>query len=449
MGQWRHRAAALACVVAALAATRPASASPEDIYGYGARTSAMGATGTAHARGYETAWHNPALASLTRENALTLGILASNLRLDARGDGLPGRTQVDPVRGVYIGAELPIPLGGPLARRVGLSLGFYTPTKVIVRGRVLYPEKTQFPLLADRAQSLTLRAALGADVGYGVRLGLGVAALAELTGRVVAATDASGRVGTSVETQLVAVYAPAFGASWETDLPTREPSRLRLGAAFRGELDARFGVVIDGTKLSSLPIPLFDIAGTAQYDPPQLALEAAREDDASTLAIQVTGKRWSAFPGFVSPTVVCSDGSAGSCGLTPPQIEWRDTVALRAGVERRTRFAREATFATRAGVAYETSPLPSTLPTSEAYARDVAGTKTVPTAYFDADRVVTTLGLGVSVGRALPLTVDFFVQWHALLPRTIRSVDEAGTTRLSGQASGTIAAAGLTLGVRF
>ena len=60
-------------VASGLLAARGAAASPEDLFGYGARTSAMGATGTAHATGYEAAWHNPALASVVRTPKLTLG----------------------------------------------------------------------------------------------------------------------------------------------------------------------------------------------------------------------------------------------------------------------------------------------------------------------------------------------------------------------------------------
>ena len=91
----------LASLIAATAffATARADASPEDIFGYGGRTSAMGATGTAHASGYEAAWHNPALASPTpgidAKYKLTLGYHAGVFRLDADGAGLPGRVPSD------------------------------------------------------------------------------------------------------------------------------------------------------------------------------------------------------------------------------------------------------------------------------------------------------------------------------------------------------------------
>src|SRR5687768_9302135 len=115
----RHRpvvvGAALSAALVLGIEGREAHASPEDLFGYGGRTSAMGATGTAHATGYETAWHNPALAANTRANKLTLGYIGGVLRLDAVGDRLPGRVSVAPVKGFVIGAEIPVPLGGKLA----------------------------------------------------------------------------------------------------------------------------------------------------------------------------------------------------------------------------------------------------------------------------------------------------------------------------------------------
>jgi long-chain fatty acid transport protein len=426
----------------------PAFASPEDLFGYGARTSAMGATGTAFAGGYESAWHNPALASDVRAPKLTLGYTGALLRLDAHGDGLPGRTVSAPVKGFTVGAELPIPFGGALANRIGLSLAFYEPTDVVVRGRVLYPEKTQFPMLDNRAQSVTLRGAVGADVGHGLRLGAGFAALAQIEGTVVAAADATGRVGTRVEDQLVATYAPVLGATY--DLPLRGRATWRIGVAFRGTLDARFAVVIDGTKLSSLQIPLFNISGLAQYDPAQLAVELARRDERSTLALQVVYKRWSSFPGVLEPTVICNEGGAGACGLSPPSIDWSDTFVVRAGADRGFELARGAVFHARGGAFFESTPLPGDLPSSEAFdpARKRVGN--VPTRYFDNDRVAVTAGTGLALSRPLPsIDVDLFAQYHVLLPRTVTSLDPTGAVLSRGESSGHITVLGMTAGARF
>lgn len=428
--------------------TRPASASPEDLFGYGARTSAMGATGVAHATGYESAWHNPALASTTRENKLTLGYTGAVFRLDARGMGLPGRTSVPPAQGTVIGAELPIPLGGVLARRVGVAMAFYEPIDVVVRGRVLYPEKTQFPMLDNRAQSVTIRAGFGVDLGYGVRVGAGFAALAEVVGTVVAATDATGRVGTRVEDQLVATYAPVVGVAY--DVPVRGSALWTAGLTYRGTLDARFAVVIDGTKLSSLQIPLFDISGVAQYDPAQVAFELARSLDLDTFAAQFVYKAWSSFPGIVEPTVVCNSGGAGACGILPPSIDWRDTFAVRVGADHGFPIARGAEFHARGGAFFETSPLPSELPNAQAFEATAKGVVDVPVRYFDSDRVAFTAGAGLKLKRPLPpIDLDLFAQYHVLLPRTIRSSDASGTTLSEGEASGHILVFGLNAGVKF
>lgn len=448
----RGRAWATGVALAMAIGTRASSAeaSPEDMIGYGARTSAMGSTGIAHATGYETAWHDPALASDIRAPKLTLGYTGAIFRLDAAGAGLPGRTSVGPATGTTIGAELPIPFGGALRNRVGLALGFYLPTDIVVRGRVLYPEKTQFPILAERAQSVTIRAGVGANLGYGIRVGVGFAALAEIVGNVVAATDATGRVGTSVETQLVASYAPVLGATY--DLPIKDPgAHWRVGLTFRGTLDARFAVVIDGTKLSSLQIPLFNISGLAQYDPAQIGLEIARREEHNTLALQFVYKTWSSFPGVLEPTVVCTEGGAGACGLVPPKIDWSDTVVVRAGAEQGFSIARGATMFARGGMFYEGSPLPSNVIGSEAYDARAKGVVNVPTRYFDSDRFAVTVGVGLTLAKPLPpIDLDLFAQYHILLARTLTSTDPSSGAELSrGDSSGHITVWGMTAGVKF
>jgi long-chain fatty acid transport protein len=402
----------------------------------------MGATGTAYAGGYEAAWHNPAIASVTEAPKLTLGYSGGLFRLNASGS----RVSSTPAKGTLIGASLPIPFGGVLARRVGLAFGFYEPTNVVVRGRVIYPEKTQFPLLDNRAQSVTVRAALGANVGYGVRLGVGFAALAQVEGAVVAATDATGRVGTRVEDQLVATYAPTFGLGVSRTLSGNVT--WSMGLTYRGVLDARFAVIIDGTKLTSLPIPLFNIAGLAQYDPAQIATEIARRDDDSLIALQVVYKRWSAYPGPLEPTISCPDAS--SCGLTPPVIAWKDTATVRVGFERSLFRRRGITLVARGGGFFEMSPLPNSLPTSEAYGRPAAGVINVPTRYFDSDRIALTTGFGLALSRPLPpLSIDLYGQVHTLLSRSIRVVDPGGSTVNEATSDGHIQVFGITAGIAF
>ena len=324
-----------------------------------------------------------------------------------------------------------------------MGFAFYTPTDVIVRGEIRYPETPQFPILADRAQTLMVRGGLGLDIGWGVRVGVGVSALAEIDGSVVVATDATGKVGSSVQDQLIAVYAPELGVSW--DLPVGPPHAWRLGVSYRGALDARFAVEIDATKLSTLALPIFNIAGVAQYDPAELVVEAAHETRAWTLAAGVTFKRWSQYPGAIEPTILCPAAEPGCGALTPAQIPFSNTLVPRVGAERRFDVAPSATVSARAGFFYEPTPVPSSLPPSQAFDESIQATSNVPTRFFDASRYVLSLGGGVAMTRPLPpITIDAWAQLHLLASRDVE-VPPAGTASVSGH----VLATGLLAGVKF
>jgi long-chain fatty acid transport protein len=448
-----------ALVTLATLAPRSAHASPEDIFGYGPRSPAMGGTGTAHAEGFDAAYTNPALLSRLRARKLTLGFQGATFQLHADGPGLPGRLAYDPAKGIIIGVDLPIPFGGALKDRVGVGMAFYTPTQILVRGRILYAEEPQYPLLPDRTQSLAARIGLGLDLGYGFRAGAGFAVLAEIAGDVIVATDATGRVGSRVEDQLVATYAPIFGLTHEgpigkrgrdstgKTLPGQKPDVLRVGAVFRGTLDARFSVAIDGTKLSSLNIPIFNISGVAQYDPMQAQVEAALEHGPWTFAIGATYKRWSAYPGLVEPTIRCPEDAPDCGALQPKNPKLSDTLVPRAGVERKLELTRAMGARLRAGYSLEPTPVPDALPASEAY--DRAARETVPVAnrFFDGTRHIFGFGGGIVLTDPLPpLSLDLYGQVHWLPERTVDTgIGPDGVARIHG----TVLVVGMLAGVSF
>jgi long-chain fatty acid transport protein len=415
-------------------ATAHAHASPEDIVGLGTQSPAMGGTGAAYASGFGATYTNPALLSLIHERRLSLGFQGASYSLSATGPGEPGNVSYDAAKGIVVGVALPIPFGGVLKDRIAIGLGAYTPTDIVVRGKILYPETPQFALFGDRTQSLAIRLGVGADITHGLRIGAGFAALAELVGNVVVATDASGRVGSNVDAQLVATYAPTFGASYEHDLGE---GLVRVGATFRGELDARFGVSIDATKLSTLNIPVFNIAGLAQYDPAEGVLEGAYLTKDWTLALGVTYKHWSAYPGLIEPTILCPDGGTDCGALEPVKIDYSDTLVPRIGADRAFELSSLALMHLRAGYLFEPTPMPSTLPASQAWNSAQQTTGYVPTRNFDASRHVFSLGAGFELGKPIaydpapgvtfarhqkserPFTLDLYTQLHALQPRTV------------------------------
>lgn len=424
----------VAVAALALAAARPAGASSEDVFGFGVRTMAMGATGAAVGEGYEAVWGNPALLSLARDRELTLGFLGAHFDLRA-GE----RISYDGLRGSFIGATLPVPFGGFLKDRVALGLGFFTPFDLIVRGRILYPETPQF-LIADRTQTVAVQAGLGLDIGWGIRVGGGFAALAALTGSVLVATDASGRVGTVVENTLVASYGPIIGASYDLG------DAYRIGLTFRGELVGRFNVIITVQDLGGIVVPPLNISGVAQYDPWQLALEVARVKGPWKLAVGATLKHWSAYPGPAEATVRCPEvdpatgmAPAAACGaLVPEPPGYSDTVVPRVGAERTLELRPGLKGHIRGGYFFEPSPAPE---------------QTGASNLFDNARSVFSLGYGVELGPPLPgLRAEWFGQLHILHPRTHTKdssvpADNAGSP--SVETSGVIVAGGATLGVKF
>jgi long-chain fatty acid transport protein len=429
---WRFKACRALALAAVLTVAAPALASPEDVFGFGVRSAGLGATGAASAEGYEAVYGNPALLSLARRRELSVGLMGATFHLRA-GAALP----YEPLRGALIGAAVPLPFGGVLRERVAIGLGFFTPFDRVVRGRILYPEKPQF-LLADRTQSVAVQAALGLDLGYGVRLGGGFAALAALSGSVLVATGADGRVGTTVEDTLVASYGPIVGAS--VDLG----DAYRVGATFRGKLEGRFNVVIRVRDLGSIVVPPLNVSGVAQYDPLQVAVEAARVKGPWRAAVGVTYKRWSAYPGPVEATVRCPpvDPDTGEpleeCGaLTPPSVDYHDTLVPRLGVERIFEPSDEVVLRLRAGYFFEPTPAPAQSAASN---------------HYDNSRSVFTLGYGTTLrGSLLPIDLDLFAQLHVLHPRTHEKDPEfaqglAGSTAVS---RGLIAAFGATAEVGF
>ena len=392
-----RRELGLAAVLLGVVVPRAAEASPQDAFGFGPRSLAMAGAGTALGSGFDTVWANPALLSLSRERELSLGLLGIKPVARAEGNGFAGPVRQDGVRGTLIGAVLPVPFGGRLKDRVTLGLGFFAPTDVVVRGRVLYPERPQFPLMADRFYTVAIQAAGGVHVWRGLRIGGGVSALAAIAGTALVATDTSGQVGTKVDDQLVTSYAPLVGASYEHD-------DYRLGVTYRGQLEARFSVRIEVRDLGTLQVPPLEIAGLAQFDPAQVQAEIARVRGPLRVAVGGTWKQWSKYPGAPEATVRCPPEKPNCAALKPVPPGFTNTVVLRAAGELDLIEKPTHTATLRGGFLYEPSPVPFQTSTSN---------------LFDNSRVGLTTGFGIDLHAPLPpVRVDWYGQYHHLIERT-------------------------------
>jgi long-chain fatty acid transport protein len=288
-------------------------------------------------------------------------------------------------------------------------------------------------------QSVAVQAGIGIDFGHGIRAGGGFAALAALSGAVLVATDAAGRIGTVVEDTLVASYGPIVGLSYDLG------DAWRVGATYRGALVGRFNVVITVKDLGALTVPPLNISGIAQYDPWQIALEIARVKGALRFAAGATFKHWSAYPGLSEATVRCplvdatGQPFSDSCDpQIPEKPGYSDTVSAHAGVERRFAPAPGIGLAARAGLFFEPTPAPKQTGTANVY---------------DASRLAVSAGYGVTLGAPFPpIDLDLFSQLQWLLPRE-HVKDAAVPTSNAGAPSvtvaGLLATFGVTAGARF
>lgn len=427
--------ATAAAIVVGLSTAPAVNAAPQDLFGFGARSSAMGMTAAASADGYEAVFGNPALLADTRQKALTLGLGVARHALVADIDGRPLTLPTDEMKTIYIGAALPMPFGGVLKDRITFGVGFLDPAKFLVRGKILYPERYQYPMVAPRVQSLAVMMGLGVKLTERVRVGAGFEALAAVIGEILIQLDATGRVGSRTDDQVVAAYAPI--ASLSVDLG----DRFRVGLVYRGELVGRFALTIRAQDLG-IPLPDFNVAGIAQYVPEQVAMEARWCSIANVATIPVAqrgtviaggilARRWSKYPGPNEPTVLANTDFGTGIDKNHPFTP-SDTVSPRLGVEHGIPLSRRAGFRLRGGYAFEPTPLAK---------------QTWKENFLDSSRHVLTAGLAVIGDDALPFSLDVFGQLHLLTTRTHVKEPEAGQPDVTS--GGTITVVGITAGVRF
>lgn len=368
------------------------------MFGMGARSAGMAATGAADAEGYEATYANPAGLVGPTNRRLTVGYVHAGYRLNLDGMHRP----VDTTDGLILGADLPLPFGGVLKDRVALGLGFYFPFGVVNRARAPFPDEPRLALLDNRTQVVSVLVAGGFRLHERVDVGVGVLALAALVGNINIA-ELGGRITTVAEEQLTTSFAPIVGVR------VRALPWLRLGAVFRGESKSTYDIEITNSLGAALPLtlPTLRIAGTAQYDPMQAALEAAFAPLRwLTVDAGVTWKHWS---GFDLPT---QNATLGAPPQPPPGFH--DTAVPRVAVEL-TRRWRQLTLQGRAGYFFEWSGANGPV-------------------LLDADRHVVTFGAGATwATRLTTLQLDAFVQWHHLQP--------------NARVSGDFASLGVALGV--
>lgn len=385
------RPAAIAAALAIAAFPARAAASPLELFGFGARSPAMAGTGAGDSDAFDSSYLNPAaLAGVTRRRA-SFGYLVGDfgLKLDGEDTGTARPSAL------VFGAALPLPLGGPLQDRVGIGLGFTTPTAALVRVQVPFPGEPTYSLLETSSQTLGILVAAGARVTDRLRLGGGVLALAGLKGYIFVDADGAGRFSSDSEQRLATDIAPVAGATYDVDW--REG---RIGLTFRGESESEYHIDVTNDLADDLPLtlPALQIAGVAHYDPLTVDAElGARLAGGLRGYALLSYQRWSDYP-LPTENPVLSAPAQESPGF-------HDTVRPHLGVEHQ-RAALDGTLSVRAGYAFLWSPAP-----------EMTGQQSL----LDNHRHMLSAGAGLSEpGGGLPVHLDAWLQVHVLQPRKHR-----------------------------
>jgi len=368
-----------------LMAPRTSVASNMDLFGYGVRGMAMGGAVGASAAGHEAVYYNPSRLAFDTDRTFNLGFQHAALGLEVNGEAW--ETLNAPA--LSIGFGIPLPFGAPLQDRFTLGLAFVLPQTSILVADTKQPGELTYVLMENRAQTVSIQAALGIRITDALAIGVGMIALAELDGGIDVGPNAEGNLGSSARTELQARYSAVLGV---TARPFRHTD---VALTFRQVSRADYQLPIDVELGDSFPIPVptLDIAGTAQYDPQQVTFAiATRVIPHISLDVAATWKQWSRFENPIRYTAVPENYPE------QPDPGFRDRVTLRLGVEVPLELGAWA-LSPRAGFMYEPSPVPE---------------QTGLHNYLDSDRVVPSIEVGLARG---PFQVGAAGQVHLLADR--------------------------------
>lgn len=408
-GGWAR--AWLALPLLLLCASTPAAATPAALFGPGPRTQALAGSGASLNVGSEAAFQNPAQLSLVRRPELSAGYgLHKSWLYWQRGTETEKRVELAAEGATQLGFALPLWLGDePLV----LGLSSVSPGGTVARADLPLAEQPQFPLLVTRRQAVDFDLSAGYRPLPFLALGVGLRALAALSGNVEV-ERAGSRTSTSVRDSLEPELAPLFGASAFI-------GRATASLVLRTALRADFNVELAAVDLGATQLPPLHLAGVAHYDPLALHAEYAHRLGELTALAGVVYQRFSDTPALLPRTVSCPSERPDCAALDVSAPDLHDTFDLHLALTYRLVAATNASLELRAGYAYLPSPVPE---------------QTGSANFLDAARHRLAVGYGIALERDLPWSFDVAASLDQLESRSHRkatdvSDDNAGYPELS------------------
>jgi long-chain fatty acid transport protein len=431
--------------LAATLALVPAIAhgNPVDMYGFGARSTALGGAVTAEVGDTSAVYYNPAGLARLRGLRVDVGYFHAAPRLSLNGRD----TEVSPSRGLVAGIAAP---GRVFGLPFALGLALHLPDDRISQVRAFPQPQPRWELYGVRLQRMYLAAMLAVSPVRWLRVGAGVAFMAatrgsvDLTG-VISITNRNETALThSVDADLTTVRYPQLGV--QADLGRGVSVGFTWRDAFNLELAIDLtlrGRIVAGpvANPNALMVPgAYTLASRTltAYQPQQWVLGAAWEINPRwRVMVDLTWVRWSRYE---NPTSTLRSGldlriPAELMGvLRAPEIppsapreamRFRDTLVPRVGAELTLPWGGRHALQVRIGYVWDPSPVPSQ-----------AGL----TSFYDSDRHTVSAGVGLTLrrlGTVLPgtLRVDVHGALQMLPDRDFprgSPVDPTGDVRAGG-----------------
>jgi hypothetical protein len=318
----------------------------------------------------DAVYYNPANLSVLKVSHLGLGlnVLEPDLFVARSAPGEGELAPLLPTTNMAFRLGASTTLGGVFDDKVGFGIVLFHPLLTLTRVESVDPAPYFY-----RYNSLPNKLIVAAAASYEplpwLRLGLGGQILAQFSGRVDAALSLAETRFTreALDVELLYTVAPTAGLSLGPF------HGLRLGVAFRGQLDLLYEIPVR-VLIEEIGDLLVHVRGTALFTPHQVAAGLSWQGDVGdgmTLAVEagLTWAGWSAAPPagasvelLVDDSVLrAEDNAAGrpvqnilQAEQVPVALGAKDTVTPRLGVE----LLPTPEWAVRAGWFYRPTPLP-------------------------------------------------------------------------------------------
>jgi len=395
----RLAVAALAAALLVVGNGRPGRANSADIFGVGSKGSGMGDAVTALASGPTAAFYNP--AGIANEDRAQFHFSST-----AYQGWLKVRSETHQIENPYefaVGLTVAFPFKGRLQHKIWLGLLLTAHPDILARVISHLPTDPFYPYFDNRSQRLVLIPAVAfrlLDSAKRGRLTLGVGAnvFAGLQGVIIGEEGASRSLEARVSEGLSGIVRMVAGLryAWRW---------LNVGFAYRQQFSMPFKTdsfnFVAGGDLN------LNVDAEGLFSPHILVLGfAVTPTKKLSLGLDVSYALWSLFRGpYVRVSSVLP--LVGDLVGDTPRIDFKDTVAVRVGVEYRVALPRKLVMPLRAGFGVETSPVP-----------DQPGR----TNLLDGHKLIFSFGGGFDLGRMLKrrVWVDLHLRVHVLVPRTFR-----------------------------